>query len=52
MTTGAVVMMIVICGLVWGGFLAFLGLVWRIEKKKRSRGNSQAGTAGPRSSTL
>jgi hypothetical protein len=37
MTAGAVAMMVIICGLVWGGFLAFLGLVWRFEKKKRER---------------
>ena len=37
MTPGAIIMMIVICGLVWGGFLTFLGLVWRFEKKKREK---------------
>jgi hypothetical protein len=35
MTTNAIIMMVVICGLVWGGFITFLGLVWRIEKRKR-----------------
>jgi len=27
-------MMIAICALVWGGFITFLGVVWRIEKRK------------------
>jgi hypothetical protein len=35
MTPNAILMMIVICGLVWGGFIAFLGLVWRFERGKR-----------------
>jgi hypothetical protein len=35
MTSDAIIMMIVICGLVWGGFITFLGLVWRIEKRKK-----------------
>ncbi len=35
MTANAIIMMIVICGLVWGGFLVFLGLVWRFEKRKK-----------------
>jgi hypothetical protein len=35
MTPRAIIMMIVICGLVWGGFLSFLGLVWRFEKRKQ-----------------
>lgn len=28
--------MIAICALVWGGFITFLGVVWRIEKTKRN----------------
>lgn len=35
MTGSAVAMMIAICTLVWGGFLIFLTMTWRIEKKKR-----------------
>lgn len=35
MSTPAIIMMIVVCALVWGGFIAFLGFVWRIEKKKK-----------------
>ncbi len=34
MTVPAIVMMIVFCSLVWGGFLSFLSFVWRIEKRK------------------
>ncbi len=41
MTSNAIIMMIVICGLVWGGFVAFLGLVRRFEKKKRSSGGGE-----------
>lgn len=40
MTASAIIMMIVICGLVWGGFLAFLGLVWRFERKKKRNDES------------
>jgi hypothetical protein len=36
-TTAAAVMMIVICTLVWGGFIVFLGIVWRIERRKKRR---------------
>ncbi len=38
MTAPAIIFMIVICSLVWGGFAAFVSLVWKIEKRKaRSR---------------
>lgn len=36
MTGPAVAMMIVICALVWGGFVSFLCIIWNIEKKKRA----------------
>ncbi len=39
MSLPAVIMMIVICALVWGGFAAVLGVVWRIEKRKKREGN-------------
>jgi hypothetical protein len=42
MTGAAVAMMIVICSLVWGGFITFLCVVWRIERRKSAR--SGAGT--------
>lgn len=34
MSISAIIMMITICTLVWGGFITFLGVVWRIEKSK------------------
>ena len=37
MSLPAIVMMIAICTLVWGGFITFLGVVWRIEKSKAKR---------------
>lgn len=38
MTAQAIVFMITICSLVWGGFITFVYLVWKIEKRKaRSR---------------
>jgi uncharacterized integral membrane protein len=36
-------MMIIICALVWGGFIAFLAVVWRIEKMK-ARMRAEDGT--------
>jgi len=39
----AIVMMIVICALVWGGFIAFLVVVRRIEKMK-ARMRAEDGT--------
>ncbi len=36
MTTTAVTMMILICGLVWGGFVAFLLRAVRHEGRKRA----------------
>ncbi|MCK4537846.1 MAG: MetS family NSS transporter small subunit [Candidatus Krumholzibacteria bacterium] len=36
MTGQAIAMMIVICGLVWGGFIGLLIYVMRIEKKKKN----------------
>jgi heme/copper-type cytochrome/quinol oxidase subunit 2 len=41
MTGSAVAMMIVICTLVWGGFVIFLSIVWKIEKRKRSQKDSE-----------
>ncbi len=38
MTGSAIAMMIAICTLVWGGFLAFVGVIWRIEKRKAAQG--------------
>jgi len=35
MSAPAVIMMIVVCALVWGGFAAVLSAVWKIEKRKR-----------------
>jgi hypothetical protein len=35
MSAAAIMMMTVVCSLVWGGFLVFLAVVWRIEKRKR-----------------
>ncbi len=38
MTAQAIAFMIVICSLVWGGFITVVSLVWKIEKRKaRSR---------------
>jgi heme/copper-type cytochrome/quinol oxidase subunit 2 len=37
MTGEAIAMMIVICSLVWGGFITFLCFVWRIERRKSAR---------------
>ncbi len=34
MTDSAIAMMITLCTLVWGGFLMFLLIVWKIEKRK------------------
>ena len=34
MSGPAIVMMIIICTLIWGGFITFLGIVGRIEKRK------------------
>ncbi len=36
MTTTAIAMMIMICGLVWGGFLALLSRAVRHEGRKRA----------------
>jgi hypothetical protein len=38
MTTGAVVMMVVICGFVWGGFALLLTLAFRQEGAKSGMG--------------
>lgn len=38
MSVPAIIMMLVICALVWGGFITFLGVVWRIEKRKARTG--------------
>jgi len=35
MSTGAVIMMIVICSLVWGGFVGFLVKAWKTEERKK-----------------
>ena len=40
MSLPAIIMMVVVCSLVWGGFIAFLGVVWRIEKRKRREDTS------------
>jgi heme/copper-type cytochrome/quinol oxidase subunit 2 len=38
MSGSAITMMIIVCVLVWGGFIAFLGIVWKCEKRRaRSR---------------
>ncbi len=37
MSTPAVIMMITICSLVWGGFIGFLVKAWKIEERKRER---------------
>ena len=37
MSLSAVVMMIVICGLVWGGFVSCILFVMRREKEKAAR---------------
>jgi hypothetical protein len=38
MTVPAIIFMIIICSLVWGGFVTFISIVWKIEKRKaRSR---------------
>ena len=42
MSTPAIIMMIVVCALVWGGFITFLGFVWRIEKRKTRNGEGPA----------
>ena len=48
MTGSAIAMMIVICALVWGGFLGFLTVVWRIEKRKsRLPGTDDAHDSSP-----
>ncbi|MCP3957569.1 MAG: MetS family NSS transporter small subunit [bacterium] len=38
MTTTATVMMILICGLVWGGFVSLLFRAAKSEGRKRARG--------------
>lgn len=48
MTGSAIAMMIVVCSLVWGGFLGFLAFVWRIEKRKsRLSGTDDAQDSSP-----
>ena len=42
MTTSAVIMMIVMLSLVWGGFALFLLKAWRIEEKKQKKRRSQS----------
>ncbi|UCF04752.1 MAG: MetS family NSS transporter small subunit [bacterium] len=37
MTGSAIAMMIIICALVWGGFLTVFSVVWRIEKRKKTK---------------
>jgi hypothetical protein len=37
MSGSAVAMMIAICALVWGGFIAVFSIVWRIEKRKQTK---------------
>jgi len=39
MSTPAIIMMIVICGLVWGGFSFFIVKAWKIEEQKRRKGS-------------
>ena len=41
MTVSAIIMMITICTLVWGGFLVFFTIVWRIEKRKKDSGRPE-----------
>lgn len=36
MSTSAIVMMLVICGIIWGGFVFFLVRAMRSEGKKKS----------------
>lgn len=36
MTGPAIAMMIAVCSLVWGGFIAVFWIVWRIEKRKKN----------------
>jgi len=38
MSGSAIIMMIVICGLVWGGFISTILFVMRKEKEKAARG--------------
>ena len=44
MNGSAVVMMIVVCGLVWGGFVALLARAVRKEGAKQSWANRRAST--------
>ena len=37
MTAGAIAMMIVVCGLVWGGFACLLAWVMRRERGRKGR---------------
>jgi hypothetical protein len=37
MSGSAIAMMIVICGLVWGGFVSFILFVMRREKERNAR---------------
>ena len=38
MSGGAITMMLIICGLVWGGFISCILFVMRKEKEKAARG--------------
>jgi len=39
MSTSAIIMMIVIFGLVWGGFSLFIVKAWKIEERKKRKGS-------------